>query len=141
MLTPTAMKKIYLLLVLGLIPLHLFCQQNHAFALQNEIGQRIAIDTTINDNTRLEPFTSQMTISGLTFSGEIALYSDSSLVRLILMDNNYNEYLIYEAYPVLSGLRQFSVEEAGEETSLLNNITASQITIELFDASIYLHYF
>ncbi len=130
--------KFYLLLVLSLFPFNLFCQQNQAFALQNEIGQRIAIDTTINDNTSLEPFTSNMTISGMAFSGEIVFHSDSSLVRMVLMDNKYNEYLIYETYPILSGERQFSVHEAGEETSLLNNITLSRVSIEIVDASIYL---
>ncbi len=54
------------------------------------------------------------------------------------MDNNYNEYLIYETYPILAGSRQFSVDKAGEETSLLNNITPYRVTFELVDASIYL---
>ncbi len=132
------MKKVYLLLLIAISPVNLFCQKHQVFTLQNEIGQRIAIDTTINDNTRLEPFTSQMTISGLVFSGEITLHSDSSLVRIVLIDQSYNEYLIYETYPILSGSRQFSVDEAGEETSLLNNITPSWVIVELVDASIYL---
>jgi len=79
-----------------------------------------------------------MTISGLAFSGKITLHSDSSLVRMILIDIEYNEYLIYEAYPILSGSGKFSVDGAGEETSLLNNITPSGVTIELIDASLYL---
>lgn len=54
------------------------------------------------------------------------------------MDSNYNEYLIYEAYPILSALRQFTVEETVEETSILNNINPSQVIVELVDASIYL---
>jgi len=126
------------LLLLTLFQGTLFCQQDHVFALQNVADKRIAVGTTINDDTQLEPFTSKLTISGLAISGEIVLHSDSSLVRLILMDNYYNEYLIYEAYPILSGSRQFSVKEAGEETSLLNNITPSRVAIELVDASIYL---
>ena len=138
MLTSADIKKFYLLLVLGLFPLNLFCQQDHVFALQNKAERRIAVGTTINDDTQLEPFTSQLTISGLAFSGEIVFHSDSSMVRIVLMDKNYNEYLIYETFPILSGSRQFSVEEAGEETSLLNNITPSRVIIELVDASIYL---
>ena len=74
----------------------------------------------------------------MAISGEVTLHSDTSLVRIILVDDNYNEYLIYETYPILAGSRQFSVDEAGEETSLLNNITPSRVTIELINASIYL---
>ncbi len=78
-----------------------------------------------------------MTISGLAFSGNITLHSDTSLVRIVLLDNNHNEYLIYETYPILSGSKQFSVDEAGEETSLINNITPYRLTFELINASIY----
>lgn len=135
------MKKFYLLLLFALFSLNLFCQHNKSFALQDEAGIKIAFDTTVNDNTQLEPFGAKMIISGLVFSGEITLHSDSSLVRMILMDDNYNEYLIYEAYPILSGSGQFSVHELGEETSLLNNITPNRVTLELINASIHLKEF
>lgn len=130
------MKRFCLLLVLATIPIHIICQQHEVFAIQNKTSQRISIDSTIKDHTHLEPFTSEKTICGLAFSGEITLHSDSSLVRIVLMDQNYNEYLIYEAYPILSGSRQFSVEEAGEETALLDNITPTGVSIELVDASV-----
>jgi len=124
--------------LIAAIPLHLFCQQDYDLGVQSSEGLRIGFDLTINDNTQLEPFSSQMIISGLAFSGDISLHSDTSLVRIILMDSNYNEYLIYETYPLLSGSKQFSVDEAGEETSRLNNIIPYRLTLELIDASIYL---
>jgi hypothetical protein len=74
----------------------------------------------------------------LAFTGEISLFSDSSLVRIILADKQNNEYLIYEAYPVLSGLEQLSIQEAAEETVLLNNIIPEQVSVELIHASVYL---
>ena len=114
---------------------------DNAFAVQNQDFSRISFDTIITNNTHLFPFDRENTVSGLAFSGEIALFSDSSLVRMILMDDHYNEYLIYEAYPILSGSGQFSVYEAGEETSLLNNITPYRVTLELIDASIHLKEF
>ncbi|MCK4748049.1 MAG: hypothetical protein KAT15_13455, partial [Bacteroidales bacterium] len=135
------MKKFYLLLLLALFQLNLYCQHDNVFALQSSTGIRIAVDTTINEDAQLEPFNIKNTISGLAFSGEITLHSDSSLVRIILMDSHYNEYLIYESYPLLADLRQFSVEEAGEETFLLNNITPYRVILELIDASIYLKEF
>ncbi len=141
MLTSAGMKKFYLLIVLGLFPLSLFCQQDNIFTLQNNGDLRIAVDRTISNDTQLEPFAPQLTISGLAFSGDIILFSDSSLVRLILTDNKYNEYLIYEIYPVLSGSGQFSVDEFGEETTLLDNIIPYRVTIEIVDASVHLKEF
>ncbi len=135
------MKKVYLLLLIAIFPVSLICQQNHVFALQNKAGIRIDVDTTITDNIQLEPFNSQISISGLAFSGEIVFHSDSSLVRIVLMDKNYNEYLIYEAYPILTGSKQFSVHNTGEESLLLNNIAPAQVSVELVDASVYLKEF
>ena len=132
------MKIIYTLLLVTTFSLNLFCQQDHVFALQNKADLRISVDTTINNNTHLFPFYTENTISGLALSGEITLHSDTSLVRIILIDNNYNEYLIYETYPILAGSRQFSVDETGEETFLLNNIIPYRVTFELINASIYL---
>ncbi len=138
MLIPTFIRKACFLLLLAALPMHLFCQQDNVVALQSSAGITIGFDMTINDNTQLEPFNTQMIIRGLAFSGDITLHSDTSLVRIILMDSNYNEYLIYETYPILSGSKKFQVDEAGEETSRLNNITPYRLTIELVNASVYL---
>ncbi len=132
------MKKIYYILLIATFSLNLFWQQDNLFALQNHFSSRISVDTTIVNNTNLFPFHNVNTISGLTLSGEITLHADTSLVRIILMDNNYNEYLISETYPMLAGSKQFSVDKAGEETFVLNNITPYRVTFELINASIYL---
>ncbi len=135
------MKKVILLCLIATFPVILICQEVRISALQNNAGIRIDFDTLLTENSLLEPFRSSMIISGLAFSGEIILRSDSSLVRIVLMDKNYNEYLIYETFPILSGSRQFSIQEAGEETSILNNIIPTRVSIELVDASIYLQEF
>ena len=102
------MRKFYVLLFLS-IPLNLFCQQDHNFALHNKADLTIDINTIINKSAQLEPFTSNRAISGLAFSGEITLQSDSSLVRIILTDDNFNQYLVYEIFPILAGSNRFSV--------------------------------
>ena len=135
------MKKVFLLLLISISPVTLICQQNQVFTFQNSTGIRIDLDTAITGNTQLEPFNAPIIISGLAFSGDITLHSDTSLVRIILIDDNYNEYLIYETYPLLSGSKQFSVDEAGEETSLLNHITPFRVMVELINASIHLKEF
>jgi len=131
-------KKLSFLVLFALVALNSFCQENRVFTLQNQAEMRIPVDKTINENTELNIFESETTIGGLAFSGDISLFSDSSLVRLILVDQNGYEYLIYEAYPVLAGSKQFSVAGAAEETSSLDQVIPSRVNVELVDATIHL---
>ena len=114
--------------LLALVALNSFCQADRS----------IPVDLTMNENTQLNISESESAISGLAITGDISLYSDSSLVRLILVDHEDNEYLIYETYPILAGLKQFSVTGVAEETSFLNQVIPLQVKVELVDASIYL---
>jgi len=110
-----------------------------ALAVHNENTSKISLDTTITDNTSLTPFNPEITISGLTICGEIILHTESSMVRIILMDNNYHEYLIYEIYPILAGCRELFLDNEGEETSYLDNIIPMKIIIEQIDATVHLN--
>ncbi|MCP3683472.1 MAG: hypothetical protein GY861_12365 [bacterium] len=76
------------------------------------------------------------TVSGLTFSGDIQFYSDSSFIRLLLVDTNENEYLIYETYPLIADSNKFEVNNICEETCVLDSVSPSSIRIELEDARI-----
>jgi len=131
-------EKLCFLALLALAALNSFCQENRLFALQSKADRRIPVDKTMNENTELNIFESKTTISGLAISGDISLYSDSSLVRLILADHNGNEYLIYETYPILAGSNQFSITGIAEETSSLNQVIPSTVTVELVNASMQL---
>jgi Leucine-rich repeat (LRR) protein len=103
-----------------------------------EVCSRISVDSLFESNTQFCPFTDALQISGLFISGEIKLHSDTSLVRLILMDDKSEEYLIFETYPILAGSRNFSIAEASEETSMLSGIVPFSLSIEIVDASIHL---
>ncbi len=114
-----------------------YSQQN-AFSTMNAPDQVIGINVTHTESVTLQPFISRKPISGLSISADIILFSDTSLVRVVLTDTSFNEYLVYEAYPLISGSQQFSIEEAAEETALLNNVVPLELRIELSGASIYL---
>ena len=131
-------EKLCILALLALLALNSFCQENRLFALQNQADRRIPVDLTMNAYTELNISESKSTISGLAITADISLYSDSSLVRLILVDHNGYEYLIYETYPILAGVNQFSVSGVAEETSFLNQVISFSVTVELVDASIHL---
>jgi Leucine-rich repeat (LRR) protein len=137
-LTPAITLRTCFLIFLSLLCLQLPGQTDRSFALQSQSGIRIPVDTTFTGETHIEPFIPSRIINGLVFSGDIVLHSDSSLVRLILIDVHSNEYLIYEAYPILAGSSHFSVYETGEETNLLNPLTPARARIEIVDASIHL---
>jgi len=132
------LKKLCFPVLLGLFALNSFCQENSLFSLPFQADRRIPVDLTMNENTQLDIDESETAISGLAISGTISLYSDSSLVRLILVDQEGYEYLIYETYPVLAGSLQFSVDGVAEETSSLDQVIPSRVTVELVDASIHL---
>lgn len=123
------------LTVLFLIPVLFYCQDSGA---QEEESPSISVDSLFECDTHFLPFTNNLQISGLSISGDIVLNSDSSLVRLVLLDDRFNEYLIFEAYPILADAGKFSVKEAAEETSMLNNIIPHEISFEIIDASIHL---
>ncbi len=124
--------------LLALVALNSFCQENSLFTLPYQADMSIPVDLSINENTELNIFESKSAISGLAITGDISLFSDSSLVRLILVDHEDNEYLIYETYPILAGVDQFSVAGVAEETSSLNQVIPLRVTVELVNASIYL---
>ena len=141
MLPRTCIQTACLLTLLSTLMQDLFCQQDHALTLQNKDDFRIEMDTILDDNTELQAFGARFPISGLAISGNITFHSDTSLVRVILMDEQYNEYLVYEAYPILSGSGSCPVHEAAEETALLNNIVPDRVSFELVNASFHLKEF
>ena len=112
--------------------------QGGTFAMQDEETSTIPLDTLIHENTVLEPFPSEISLSSLVFSGEITLHLKSSLVRIILVDIHHHEYLIYETYPILAGSSEIFLEKTGEETSFLNDIIPSSIKVDLIDASVHM---
>jgi hypothetical protein len=69
-------------------------------------------------------------VFSLSIDATVNLPNENSLVRAILTDVDGNEYLIYESYLLLEGSSDFDVQQACEETCLLDGITVSEISIE-----------
>lgn len=124
------------LLLLSQSPLTLL-SQDKAFSLQNKADRSITINETILNDKQIE-IPPKVPISGLVISGEVSLNSDTSLVRIVLIDKNEDEYLVFEAFPLLAEGKTFDIYEIGEETALLNNISPSYLSITIIDAKINL---
>ena len=77
-------------------PLILLCC---AFTLNAQV---IQINQSFSSDTLLTPFTGSVPVYLLRMSGGINLYSDSSLVRVVLIDQYGNHYLVFETYPLIT---------------------------------------
>jgi uncharacterized protein (TIGR02145 family) len=108
-----------------------------AFSPLLKAQEIITINNELHSNTEIAPFTKIGKISSLTISGTVNLNSDTSLVRVVLIDKKYNEYLIYETYSMLAGKVSFTIEQAGEETFALDNISPNSVLVEIINATFY----
>jgi len=79
-------------------------------------AQTIQIDSTFTADGEILPFLPNDTIYGLSITGHVTLYSDTSLVRVILTDNAGHEWMVYEAYPFINPNWNFDFQELADET-------------------------
>ncbi|MFA6422132.1 MAG: C1 family peptidase [Candidatus Buchananbacteria bacterium] len=75
-------------------------------------------------------------VYGLSLNAGINLRADDSLIRVVLVDKNNKEYLVYEAYPVLNNKGQITVSNICEETCVLNAIVPAYLKLQINDAEI-----
>ena len=108
----------------------------NTFSLWGGHLKKVKIDKTFSDFEEIYPFAQNGNIYGLTLSGTIQLNGETSLIRVILVDKDFNEYLVYEAYPLIVTSSSFSVTNVCEETCLLESITPYSLKIETIDASV-----
>lgn len=86
-------------------------------------------------------FSLQELISGLAVDADFHLNRRDSLVRIILVDEQSREYLVYEAYPLaISQVSpkggRFSVTAACQESCLLPDVRPASLRVEHVNASV-----
>ncbi|MBC8486894.1 MAG: hypothetical protein H8D45_12760 [Bacteroidetes bacterium] len=118
-----------------LVTLLLFA--GYAFAQEPVFDNSISIEQTFTTDTEIYPFNGE-TLYGVGVNGNITFNSDSSLIRLILKDSLSIEYMIYESYPMLDTVWNFTFNEECEETCFFDGFIATSLIIQVLDASIYL---
>jgi hypothetical protein len=115
-------------------------------------AQTIYIDSTFTTDGEIFPFEPNDTIYGLSISGSVTLSSDTSLVRVILTDEAGQEWMVYEAYPmilpckhaILSGIadeyiKAFEYLKMDDSVSALNILEAIPGNFELTSAELLEH--
>jgi hypothetical protein len=71
------------------------------------MAQEITIDQTFSSDTVFDPFENPEAIYSLKITGGVQLLSDSSLIRVVLIDNYGNHWLVFEAYNAVNAKRIF----------------------------------
>ena len=106
-----------------------------AFKLSN-ISERQAI-SMVYTATAEYPLESSSIIEGLSISGRSQLNSDTSLVRILLIDNQGKSYLVYEDFYLTASNMEF--QDMAFETAYLDSVVPNQLKIIIRDATFYLN--
>lgn len=105
---------------------------------QQSNAQTLVIDSSFNTDGEIFPFFQNDTINGLSISGSITFNSDTSLVRVIISDAVGNEWMVYEAYPMIVSDTSFDIVEECDETCYLDEFIPYSLRIQITDALILL---
>ncbi len=81
------------------------------------------------------PFSGQSVI-GLGITGFVQFNSERSMVRVVMVDDQLHEYLVYEMYPLLASAYVLPIRDACQETCLLPPTAPASLKVELVDASL-----
>jgi len=97
-------------------------------------AQVIQINQTFSGDTVFTPFSGSTPVYSLNMSGSVNLYSDSSLIRIILIDTYGNHHLVFESYPLITYDNNFDTLNACDETKYLNGVQCDSLRIDIISA-------
>jgi hypothetical protein len=100
----------------------------------NAHSQVINISQTFSSDTLFAPFSGTTPIYSLKAYGNINLYSDSSLVRIVMVDSYGNHWLLYESYPLITDTNSFVFTAGCDETCFMDGIIPDSIRIDIISA-------
>ncbi len=86
------------------------------FATLNLFSQEIQIALNFTGDTTISPFEGIERITELSMEGSATLNHDTSLVRLIMKDENGRQYMIFESYALICPDMRISYENYCDET-------------------------
>ena len=98
----------------------------------------ISINENYSKSIVIYPFKQKELLFSLSLNARLHLNSNNSLVRVILITETGEEYLVLESNYMISEQNQMEYSDYGEETAMLNGVVPSSIKIEIEDASILL---
>jgi len=103
-------------------------------AITPTFTQVININQAFSSDTIFAPFTGSAAVYSLKAYGNVNLYSDSSLVRIVLVDSYGNHRLVFESYPLITDTSSFVFSAGCDETCYMDGIVPDNIRIDLISA-------
>jgi len=94
-------------------------------------AQVVQINQSFSSDTILTPFSGSTPVYSLNMSGKVNLLSDSSLVRVVLIDTWGNHYLVFESYPLITMENTFDTLNVSDETTFLEGVICDSFTIKI----------
>ena len=102
----------------------------------NAESQEIRIDSLFQISGECFPFQGVDSITGLRISGNVDLKSDTSLARVILTCTGGDEFMVFEAYPLIVSDLEFSFSGVCDETCFLDGLFPYSIKIQLVNSEL-----
>ena len=112
--------------------------QSLNFKMEGTDPKTILWNETYADSTEIFPFDKNINRTyGVAVNATIHVLDPANYsVHLILVDEYFNEYLIYECYDLLEEDETIAVSELCEETCILNGVRPHSVKVELQNAEI-----
>jgi hypothetical protein len=101
-------------------------------------SQVIVLNQSFSSDTLIAPFPCKTPAYGMKLSGNVVLLTDSSLVRVVLIDAYDNHLLLYEAYPLITTDSSFTFSGGCDETCFMNGIVPDSLRIDIINAMVTL---
>jgi hypothetical protein len=131
------MKKVITLLYQSLVLL-LFIFTNVLYSQNPVFTDTIPVGQTFTSDTTIYPFADQ-SIYGIAASGNVQFNSYTAYVRILITDNNGDQFIIFESYPMIDTAWNFNFNTKCDETCFLNNYQATSINFHVLDATVTLN--
>ncbi len=104
-------------------------------------SQELQINSKFTNDTIIFPFRNIENISSITMEGNVHLNNDTSMVRVVLEDENGFQYMIFETYSLICPNLFIEVNSHCDETCLLDQVNPYSIIIQVIDAELNLKNF
>jgi len=99
-------------------------------------GGEWEIGGTISEDNGIQALNIDKQVNDLTISGSVTLESEDAIARVIMIDENGGEYLVYETFSLIADRNTFYFTNECEETCVLDSIRPVSFKVELEDAFI-----
>ncbi|MFO7616094.1 MAG: C1 family peptidase, partial [Bacteroidales bacterium] len=131
---------IFLILLLSISPLFSQGSGRDPFKITGRNPVVIPINQQVEGTIEID-LTARLLnpVFGLVASGQVQFNGPRGLVRMILVDRNYEEHLLYETYPLIEDGDQVALDNLGEETVIMPGTLAGYLRIEVRDATLQLN--